>query len=394
MKIGIVTMYHGSKNYGGNLQAYALCKALKKLDASYEAEQISYMNVSARFHSKRMSPIQFLKKCVRSVWYRTVRRFIRFLATRKDRKYKALLAARAAAVLDFNQNMIPHSKIYNADTLCTAAEKYDVFITGSDQVWNPLWYNAASRLDFVPKEKLKFSYAASISRDFLKEEEQSIFRHSLADYTGISVREEQAVHLLSPLVSQEVEWVLDPTLLLSREDWDEIATERLIQERYLFCYFLGEGEEERKLATAYAEAHSLVLVTLPFLHGIPRDCDRGFGTRQLYEISPSDFISLIKHAECVFTDSFHATLFSGIYGRQYFAFERSLGGHTMGSRLQSLLSLYEAEDRFCNIEERVSLAYIEALAPIDYSRPLANLAKKRTQSLAFLSKNLEKAKVK
>ena len=393
MKIGIVTIYHKNKNYGANLQAYALCAAIKKLDASYDVEQISYVNASPKLLIWKMSPLQFVKKGIRFVWYRTGRRLIRYLASLKDRKYRAPLAARTAAILDFNQNKIPHSKLYTAGTISGAADEYDVFITGSDQVWNPMWYNPAYRLDFVPEGRAKLSYAASISRDSLADEEQEIFRRSLADYTGISVREEKAIELLSPLVSQEVEWVLDPTLLLSREEWDTVATERLIPERYLFCYFLGEGTAERELATAYAEAHGLALVTLPFLHGVPRDCDRGFGEKQLYEISPADFVSLVKHAECVFTDSFHATLFSGIYGRQYVAFERSLGGQSMGSRLRSLLSLYETEERFCDTPERATLAYIEALPPIDYSRPLVRLGEMKERSLAFLTRNLEKAKV-
>lgn len=393
MKIGIVTMYYGSKNYGGNLQAYALCEAIKKLDASYEVEQISYSKSCPKLRDRRMSPLQFVKKGIRFVWYKTGRRLIRYLASLKDRKYRVPLSARTAAILDFNQNKIPHSRVYNAETIANAAGEYDVFITGSDQVWNPMWYNPAYRLDFVPKGKVKLSYAASISRDSLSPEEQAVFSQSLADYTGISVREEKAIELLSPLVSQEVEWVLDPTLLLSREEWDTVATERLIPERYLFCYFLGEGTAERELATAYAEAHGLTLVTLPFLHGVPRDCDRGFGEKQLYAVSPADFVSLVKHAECIFTDSFHATLFSGIYGRQYVAFERSLGGHSMGSRLSSLLSLYETEERFCDTPERATLAYIEALPPIDYSRPLVRLGEMKERSLAFLARNLEKAKV-
>ena len=393
MKIGIVTIYHKNKNYGANLQAYALCAAIKKLDASYEVEQISYVIAPPKLCIRKMSPLQFVKKGIRSVWYRIGRRLIRFLASLKDRKYRAPLAARIEAILDFNQNKVPHSRVYTAETIKDAASEYDVFITGSDQVWNPMWYNPAYRLDFVPKGKVKLSYAASISREFLTETEQAVFSQSLADYTAVSVREEKAVELLSPLVSQEVEWVLDPTLLLSRAEWDAVATERRIPEKYLFCYFLGEGTAERELATAYAEAHGLTLVTLPFLHGVPRDCDRGFGKKQLYEVSPADFVSLIKHAECVFTDSFHATLFSGIYGRQYVVFGRSLGGQSMGSRLSSLLSLYETEERFCNTPERATLSYIEALSPIDYSRPLARLEERKARSLAFLARNLEKAKV-
>ena len=395
MKIGIVTIYYGNMNYGANLQAYALCEAIRKIDPSYQVEQISYHMTpkKKRIQVSGLSVFQFLMKGIRFVWRRTVGRLFKFLSSLKYRGYRANLARREAVIAWFNQNRIPHSRVYNDDTIDEAAREYDAFIAGSDQVWNPLWYTPAYRLDFVPQGKIKFSYAASISRESLSEEEQIVFRQSLSEYTAVSVREKRAVELLAPLVPKEIEWVVDPTLLLSREDWDMVAIERLIPEKYVFCYFLGDGIAERELAAAYARVHGLLVVTIPFLLGTPRKCDIDFGDKQLYEIAPSDFLSLIKHAECIFTDSFHATLFSGIYHRQYIAFGRSLGGHSMSSRLQSLLSLYEAEDHFCDTSEKATVAYIEALPAIDYTRHLGRLEELKARSLLFLRKGLEKAEM-
>ena len=391
MRIGIITEYYRSKNYGGNLQSYALCAAIKKLNLEYKAEQISYQSKPRHNTIRGMTPLRFFRKATKHIWHKTGRKLWESFRSIKERKYMNLLMVRNIAIEKFNEEEIPHSKVYTANTISAAVNDYDVFITGSDQVWNPSWYNPAYRLDFVPGSKVKLSYAASISRNALSDEEKTIFQKSLVDYTGISVREEMAVDLLSPLVTQKVEWVLDPTLLLSQKDWDEICKDRLVEERYVFCYFLGDDCQARAIATAYSKAHGYALVTLPFLNGKPRRCDKDFGTYRLYDVSPADFISLIKHAEFVFTDSFHATVFSGIYERQYFVFDRSVSGHSMGSRLCSLLSLYEARERFGDSMEKRTIEYIESLPPIDYSRQLKLLKEKREESLAFLKRNLIKA---
>lgn len=394
MKIAIITEYYKSRNYGGNLQAYALSHAASSLIEGAVVEQISYEKGGGSRSVKRMGALCFLKKATRYCIHRAIKPFKKALSRKKERLIRPLLQERYRCLDTFNQEKIPHSKVYNAATIADAAAEYDVFITGSDQVWNPSFWNPAYRLEFVPSGKPKLSYAASISRDRVSEEEAEIFRKSLADYTAISVREERAVGLLSPLAPCEARWVLDPTLLLTRDDWDGICDARRVSEKYVFCYFLGDDLRSRQLAREYAEKHGLLLVTIPFLNGAYRKCDVEFGDIRLSDVSPSGFISLIKYAEFVFTDSFHATVFSGIYKRQFFVFDRSVSGHSMGSRLDSLLSLYEAKERFANCEERVSFAYLENLPPIDYSRKLAKLDEMRARSLAFLRRNLEKAEEK
>lgn len=394
MKIAIITEYYKSRNYGGNLQAYALYRAASSLIEGAEVEQISYDKGSGSRSLKRMGALRFLKKATRYCIHRAIKPFKKVLSRKKERLIRPLLQERYRCLDAFNREKIPHSKVYNTATIADAAAEYDVFITGSDQVWNPSFWNPAYRLEFVPSGKPKLSYAASISRDHVSEEEAEIFRKSLADYTAISVREERAVDLLSPLAPCEVRWVLDPTLLLTRDDWDAICDARRVPEKYIFCYFLGDDLQARQLAREYAEKHGLLLATIPFLNGAYRKCDVEFGDIRLSDVSPSGFISLIKYAEFVFTDSFHATVFSGIYKRQFFVFDRSVSGHSMGSRLDSLLSLYEAQERFGNCEERRCLAYIEALPPIDGARRLEGLEVMKKTSLDFLRENLKKVEEK
>lgn len=384
-KIGVITLYYKSTNFGGNLQAYALCKALSKY--GYTAEQISYLGkrVNKSLLKRLFSGgvINFFQKCGRygkSLLLSPLRKM-------EDKKHN-LYVLRKRAFFDFNNQIIPHSEeVYTANTILQCVPNYDCFITGSDQVWNMDGYDSSYFLDFVPSEKVKISYAASISKDSLTEEQKEIFRKSLRDYKAVSVREKSAEKLLEGLSPVEVQTVLDPTLLLTREEWDEVCEERVISGKYVFCYFLGENKQERKLAEKFARLHHLKLIALPHTGGI-KLMDRKFGDERLYDVSPQQFISLIKHAEYVFTDSFHAVVFSNIYQKQYFVFNRSKKGE-MSSRIVDITELFHQEERFCAGKERERMEYITSLSDIDYTKENKDFERVKQNSIDFLVKNLK-----
>lgn len=383
-RIGILTQYYKSSNYGGNLQAYALCKALNAL--GYTAEQIKYDHYATTNGQQVRPSGSRLKKLLnpKLVWqyalYSTRHMFRRLVLGKS-------LDQRNTAVSKFNQGEIPHGDCAYTPQSIRECTEYDAYIVGSDQVWNPDWYQMAYFLDFVPQRKKKFSYAASIGKKELTPEQREVFREKLADFAAVSVREQDAVELLENLSPVPVVQTLDPTLLLTREQWDEVCSERLIPGKYIFTYFLGADENQRKVAAAFAGKKKLPIVTLPFLEGSFRKCDVFFGDKKLYDISPADFISLIKHAEYVLTDSFHACVFSSIYQKEFFAFHR-LGHAGMGGRLYSLTKLFHSEDHFCDTKERANLGYIQSCEPIDYNKPHAEFDQMRMQSAEFLIRNL------
>lgn len=155
-------------------------------------------------------------------------------------------------------------------------------------------------------------------------QEKEYLSECLSSFDAISVREHDLVAALSNLnKGRKLECVVDPTLLLSRDDWNEIVAERIIKEEYLFCYFLGADDRLREIANQYAKNHRLKIVTIPFANETFNGVDFIFANYRLFDAGPQEFISLIKHASCVFTDSFHATVFSLFYQRKFFAFERS-----------------------------------------------------------------------
>lgn len=369
-KIGIVTHYYGSVNYGGCLQAYALTHVLREM--GYDASQISY-----NFRTKGPMPACSFKGRVRRIIERI------FYSARFEQRYRALEAFRDAT---------PHSeRVYDGSSIGDTTDLYDVFITGSDQVWNTSWYHSAFFLDFVGGGKTKLSYAASLGRPTLSEAEREKMRESLKDYTAISVREQDAVALLSDLTEKKVEWTLDPTLLLSRDDWEKVSSGRKMKGKYLFCYFLSTDKRTRRLATEYAREKGLTVVTLPHFPSTFSKNDFMFGDVHLYDVTPNDFISLIKNAECVFTDSFHAAVFSNLYKKEFFVFDR-LHASEMKTRILTLLPLFGTEARFCR-EEDFTLSHLLSVGEIEYGQDSEYFDSLVKRSRDFLKNAIENGAV-
>lgn len=380
LNIGIVTHYYNSTNFGGNLQAYALCRFLNENFPFVKAEQISY---DIRQNSRKQHNLSTVSV------YRIVKK-LRTLAQNKIYAKTKLaemqsIKIREKAILKFNTQMIPHSaKVYNADTVAQCTANYDVFITGSDQVWHPSAVCPAYLLSFVNgAEKPKISYAASIAKTDLSEEEKNAFKIALLDYKAVSVREEEAVKLLSGLSPVTPKWVLDPTMLLTTAQWDSVAAKRRINAPYLFCYFLGDDIRQRKLAQTFAKEKGLKIVTLPFLLGRYRKCDANFGDELLFDTSVPDFLSLIKFSDYVLTDSFHAAVFSVLYKKEFFVFERA-GAKSAGSRIHSLLSLFDMEDRFCNTPEKMQVSYFTKQNSLYQVKSFDKFEKMKALSVRFL----------
>lgn len=392
MKTGIVTMYYDSSNYGGNLQAYALCKYLN--DSGFPAEQVCYSIARPKLFSAgffRLSPIRQMKTVARKLLQE--KKVLRYWATGRILEYGSVVR-RDRNVRAFGRTNVPHSAhVWYPYDYQGMQEDYDVFIAGSDQVWNLQWGDhPAYFLKGIPKAKI--SYAASLGKSDLTDADRRKYRDCLSDYAAVSVREEDAVGLLKDISPVPVEWTLDPTLLLPREDWNAVCAKRMIPEKYMFCYFLGADLKMRKVAQAYARERGLKLVNMPFLLKSSlldreyRAFECRFGEKRLYSVTPGQFLSLIRYADCVCTDSFHAMVFSGIYEREYFVFGRG----QMNARIETLSRLYETEERFLNAPERQTLEYMRALSPIDYSKERKELARMQKKSGEFLFTHLREAK--
>lgn len=380
MKIGIVTHFYNTVNYGGMLQAYALVRTINDISCDYKAEQIQYNSITANCgqSNKHSSILKIIYRKLKHIVF--------------NFKREHILKARRKLFKSFAEEFVPMSaNVYSKDSFQKIVDSYDVFITGSDQVWNPQWYDEVYRLDCVPNNKTKISYAAGLSSGDLTQEQKGTLTISLNSYLAVSVREKESVAKLNEFVKKDVIWTLDPTLIIPIGEWELLSSHRLIAEKYLFCYFLGQTTIN-SIIRKYAKDRGLKVVCITYLTSESKKKD-SLGDLKLKDASPQDFVSLIKYAEYVFTDSFHATVFSHIYKKNFFVFNRA-GLKSMNDRIYSLTSLFDTQDRFCDRKEKETLEYIESLTPIDYSKPFPKFEEMKEKSINFLKDNLKKAEEK
>lgn len=383
-KIGITTHYFNSKNFGGNLQAFALCDFLNK--SGYSAEQICFvfkgydlLNSLGVSTAKR----NFLKRAFSFPKNRIARLFVN-----KDKNKNKVVLRQEQSFENFNKNIIPHSiEVFNIDNASKCAEKYDAFIAGSDQIWNLSFYNPFFYLEFAGESKLKISYAASIAKSTLLREEIELYKDKTKDFSAISLREQDVVDMLKGKLLVEPQVVVDPVLLLKRDNWDEVCSDRVIKDKYLFCYFLGNNKKARNLAKKFAKINGLKLVNIPYAGGNDFLYHKSFGDIKMYDVGPEQFLSLIKHSDYVFTDSFHAVVFSYVYQKQFFVFNRNSSG-VMNSRIYNITKLIGADERFCSTESMLMIEYLLSCADIDYGVERQELLELIEKSKKFLLDNL------
>lgn len=362
-KIGILTHYYRSANYGGILQSYALCKFLN--DHGAEAKQVCYDS-----SVKRNPPLKKLK-----LW---AWRCLAFCKGAAHPAAQAKINRRKKAFVDFRER-IPHTDaVYTYRNIREANSLFDAFVTGSDQVWHPSVINEGYLLSFSTKPR--FSYAASVACDTIPSDRLPRYQEALASFSAVSVRERTAQTLLP--VSAEL--VLDPVFLLSESEWEQTASKRLIDEDYVFCYFLGDSAEDRAAAAAFAKARNLKLACIPYLKDHYRACDNGFADYTPCDVSPNDFLSLILHSAYVFTDSFHAICFSFLFRKQFFVFTRKTKANS-GTRISDILLTLDLEDRYFERPSDV----LSASQEIDYDEPRPVLEALKQRSVCFVKSMLE-----
>ena len=370
MKIGILTHFHKSVNYGGVLQAYALCKHLNTY--GHSAQQILY--------TARIKNLDSSSHALKNLFQAVSKRIKRKLNKEKNIKIKERMET---LFKDFREQ-VPHTATeYTKDTIANANKDFDAVLVGSDQVWNPAWFDSSYMLDFIDKSIPKISYSASMGVSFLTEEQKAVYKKYLVGFEKISVREQACADVLSDVLEKKISVCVDPTLLLSADQWDEIASERIIKEKYVFLYMLGDDIKARKTAEKFANEKGLQLIFIPDLLGEYRVIDRKIKGAAIEDATPRDFISLIKYADYIFTDSFHACVFSLLYQKEFFAFDRS-GVQKTNSRIHNLLEMFACKERFCVTDEKWSVEFLLKCPPIDYSRENIPFEVQKQKSVEYL----------
>lgn len=377
LRIGIVTLFDNNYNYGGQLQAYAMCRLFA--DLHLDAKVISFHYDSGKYFLQRIKALG-----VREVWNSLKNKVIfRWKAGRKGSQLRKEFDAKIEKYQQFMKE-IPHTDTFAGADMQAADKLFDCFVCGSDQVWNPGWWNDIYFLGFT--EKPKFSYAASIARESLKDSEREYIKKMTKDYVGIGVRESKARELLSNVTDQDIFVVLDPTLMVEKQVWEELAVLPTIEEKYVLIYKIGGVTEiVRKVYSACRQAGYLV-VSIGYAKNTFRNEEEKIADITVSSAGPKEWIGLIKNAEYVFTDSFHGSVFSIIFHKKFWCFEKEKASVTNeNSRLYSLLQSFGLSDRLLSGE-------IDAFVfeqKINYAEVTELYAAEKKSSFAYINSCLK-----
>ncbi len=362
--------FHAAHNYGSNLQAYALQEYVKKISGEeYNYEIINLRTDIQKEQYSLNKDNKITSKIVRKVLLKDYNK----KAKEKFEKFE-----------DFINNKLQITKEYKSlEELKQANLNYDYYISGSDQLWNLRAndFDWSNFLEFVNKGK-KISYAASFGPKKMvwTEEEKNRVKNDLEKYECISVREEGSRNNVKELLNvEEVSMHMDPTILLTKEEWERILPiERIYKNKYILYYSLGQNKEHIELVKKISKILKLPVVTTRYAGR--RELFSGF--EQIYDVGPIEFLSLLKNAELVLSSSFHGTIFSSIFEVPFFA----ING-LQDYRISTLLKKLNLENRSINtetIEEKC-----KNYKDINFKVATEEIKKEREKSTKYLREALD-----
>lgn len=344
MKINTITCQH-VYNYGASLQAYALQHYLESM-----GNEVEIIDFNPWFHCDRYNPFWMPKNAIgRAASIIKILPFLRFIwypfkAYRGD-MFKTWGRKAAFDTFEKEYYHLTTTKYSSSEELNQNPPQADVYVAGSDQIWNTFSENGKEPgyyLDFGNDNTKRISYAASLATSSIKEECKDFVKEELSHFDAISVREKTGSKLLADLGIEDVSVVLDPVFLLDKDEWRRLSGKGnlygLRPESYILVYdFLGNDESMASFAKKYAKDKSLKIVSVNDFS------ERNYVDININNAGPLEFLSLIDNAACIIASSFHATAFSVILEKEFYTF--SLKGYNNSSRMQDLLSTIGLEAR-------------------------------------------------
>lgn len=352
-KVAIVSCYF-MKNYGSMLQAYATQKILD--DFGVENETICIKGLEEEIKSRKIK--YFISKIfdfdtVKNKWIIVKHNVCKKLNVNG---FKKKMNERNKAFEKFLPLFHISREYSSFDELKKGTVNYSNVIVGSDQLWLPS--NIAAdyyTLNWVPDEINKISYATSFGVSSLEDRFQQLAKLFLTRINYLSVREKSGQKLIKEIAGIDAEIVCDPTLLFTADEWLDIQTkESLIKEKYIFCYFIGNNPDQREFVKKLKKITGYKIVALQHIDEYIK-YDEGFADEAPYNVTPGDFINLIRNAEYICTDSFHGSVFSILNEKKFFTFKRFKQGRKVStnSRLDSLFDLLDLQERFLSSDDNV-----------------------------------------
>lgn len=341
--IGLVTCYF-HHNYGSMLQAYATEMIMGRMGLPYQTiackAPIAYMQENKLLY--------VIKKLLIGDWKMRLGKMKIEREKSRNPTFAKNWAIRNKAFDDFANtyfHVSPYCK--NRVELSNMVDSYSAFLVGSDQLWRTdSVEHGYYTLEWVPDGIRKIAYSTSIGVKEVPWFQVEKNKRFMNRFDHIALREQSACDLVYRLTGRKVQVVLDPTLLFTGEEWMAIQQkEPLTDGKYIFCYLLGDNPEQRTLIKEVKARTGYKIVALQHLDDyIPSD--EGFADEAPY-VGPREFLNYIRNAEYVFTDSFHCSVFSILYKKNFFTFSRFAEGakQSTNTRIDNLLHIAGLEDR-------------------------------------------------
>lgn len=357
----IVTIYDPNPNIGNRLQNYAVQTVLEGM--GLEVTSIAFRE-----------PLLTAQRKIKYIFHQMTK-----YKYAKNKLFWNLNIPQAKVFNKFNNTYINTLQIKKIEDIPSA----DFYVLGSDQLWNPQWWTDGNLelakniylATFARPEQI-VCFSPSFGRNDIPVEWKIWFKQNLSRILQFSVREDAGKAIIKDLTGKEAIVTIDPTLMITREEWDRIATKPAIikdTDNYILTYFLGgRSEQINKDISRYAGLMGADVYSL-FDKENP----------DMFLASPSDFIYLVSHAKLILTDSFHACVFSFIYGKPFLVYNR-IDENGMMSRLDTLLNKFDLNSKF------VDNCSPNAFQECNYQKGYEILKKEQQKLQEYLEKSLKR----
>ena len=382
-------------NYGTKLQSYALCKAIK----SFNLVEPEVINLQDSWHGTnvKISRKKQLIDVLKTYKLKSIKKVIDFIRWQYQFKiirknatsFKDSNARKDELFLNFDKNIPYTNKVYSLDDIRGGQlADYDLFMVGSDQVWNAprLGCIDVYMCDFLHKKKSGLSYAASFAINEIPENLLEDYKKYIQNMDTLLVREARGVELCKQLGRGDAKHVVDPTLLLEGKDYEELISDPVNMVGtgdYILVYSLTSSMKIYEQASKLAARNNCKMVMLKRVP-CPPIATTFKNAIDLLEVGPSEFLSLIKHAKCVVTGSYHALMFSLLMHTDFYIYLDDANAEN--SRLLSTLEMFGLNSQL--YYETSSLPKV--LPHVNYDDVEPILKKKRDESLQLLRESIEK----
>lgn len=338
IKIGIITIVK-TNNYGADLQALALQRKLCLM--GFKAEIIDYLFYKNKGHKREKCSMPFypypIKKKIKEY-------ILPIYETIKSIPYRRAQKIREKGFIEFHKkNTVFSKKCYHSySELYKNPPIYDIYCVGSDQVWNPGCFTNLNPyfLSFAPEGKPRISYASSFGVKEIPASATQQYRTLIQKLNRISVREDAGVDIVRKVANRTAIKVADPTLLLTRDEWCSIAKyDKVPRKKYILLYVLKDSDYIREQAKKIAKEKGFNVVRI--CKGAFKQDRKSDNIINIIDAAPDDFLGLFDKAEMVLTNSFHGTVFSILFHKEFYTIIKR--GINNNSRQLSLLNTLEID---------------------------------------------------